>query len=133
MSDLTGKTITIPADLSTLSRTGGAISPAQLRRNADYNDELAGCELPSSRFQRNLADEIERQHPPRMDEPVEFGAMVEAGTHVEGDSPRERRPLVCWNVVGVYPWTDDRGHVYRWSELVDPRPVGDESRTGATS
>ena len=61
--------------------------------------------------------------PKRMDEPDEFGAMVEAGTHVEGDSPRERRPLVRHQTSGTLQWSDEHGRTYAWSELVDPQPV----------
>jgi hypothetical protein len=130
MSDLTGKTITIPAQLN------GVWEPDMLRAwlpRLHAARLAAGGLYPIATLVEWLVGEIERQCLPRMEEPVEFGAMVEAGTRGEGDSPRERRPLVCWNVVGVYHWTDDRGHVYRWSELIDPRPVGDESRAGATS
>lgn len=120
MSDLSDKTITIPADLSTLSGTGGAISPAQLRRNANYNDENAGCELPSSRFQRNLADEIERQHPPRMDEP-DYGHHVLSGEYelVRTADPSCGRP-VEWVDIGT-------GCRLAWDDIENPRPVGGAS------
>ena len=112
MSDLTGKTITIPATLD-----GNNWSPSELR---NYGD---GLPPGGMRLLRWLADETERQHPPRMDEPDEFGAMVEAGTQVKGDSPRERRRLVKHTTCGAFLWSDDRGRTYAWSELIDPRPV----------
>ena len=115
MSDLTGKTITIPADL------WDEWTARELRADAEYWRRKGFGAIP--RLLSNLADEIERQHPPRMDEPDEFGAMVEAGTHVEGDSPRERRPLVRHQTSGTLQWSDEHGRAYAWSELVDPRPV----------
>jgi hypothetical protein len=114
MSDLTGKTIT--ADLA-----GKGWDPHGLRHWAKVADDV-GKGGWASLF-RYLADQIDEQHPPRMDEPDEFGAMVEAGTQVPGEKPRERRRMLRCKAAGAYRWTDDRGRVYRWSELIDPRPV----------
>ena len=117
MSDLTGKTITIPADLWDSNQW----CPAVLSMVADNHS--AGGSEHTARLLRHLRDAIRDQHPPRMDEPDEFGAMVEAGTQVEGDQPRERRPLVRHQTSGTLQWSDEHGRAYAWSELVDPRPV----------
>ena len=120
MSDLEDRTVILPS----LPEFRYA------RRLRSLGEVASRCDLSDSGEQRAgrlfiaLADEIERQHPPRMDEPDEFGAMVEAGTHVEGDSPRERRPLVRHQTSGTLQWSDEHGRTYAWSELVDPRPVG---------
>ena len=121
MSDLTGKTITIPADLGGLAPT-----PSRLRNLADLSERHDLSDFGQESVARVLAylvRRIEEHHPPRTAEPDEFGAMVEAGTQVPGEEPRERRRMLRCKAAGAYRWTDDRGRVYRWSELIDPRPV----------
>ena len=109
MSDLTGKTITIPATLD-----GNNWSPSELR---NYGD---GLPPGGMRLLRWLADETERQHPPRMDEPDEFGAMVEAG--YEGADARSRWVATSLGERGRY-WRSEYGLVQYWHNLIDPRPV----------
>ena len=109
MSDLTGKTITIPADL------GGHWTPTTLRGVADK----AG---PAAAVLHRIADEVERQQPA---EPPKgshitarlyaLGSLVElvrTGTEaVPGHRGDE------WVVVAD-------GERYCWDDLIERRPVG---------
>ena len=119
MSDLSGKTITLPADLM----LPGIISwsPKLIRIFA----EQMGPELLAARMLLEaLADEIERQHPPRMDEP-------DFGEHVISDGAGDD----VFESVRVEDRTDSgrewisikSGYQRSWSALRNPRPVGGAS------
>lgn len=104
MSDLTGKTITIPADL------WGGWTPRRMRTKAGLcSPEL--CQVLTS-----LADETERQHPPRMDEP-------KAPAFVEASIPQCAVPEVFALYCDGGFWRDVKGRQYEWEVLVNPRPV----------
>jgi hypothetical protein len=79
-------------------------------------DKSAGL-LDGDRTLREIRAQLT---PPRMDEPTEFGAMVEAECRPE--EPAER-----WVRVVDGRWYNDRGAFSRWHHLIDPRPIGGES------
>ena len=62
---------------------------------------------------------------PRMDEPTEFGAMVEATINDESDPSLFVRCMDETYLGKV--WSARSGCRFAWSELVDPRPIGGDS------
>ena len=112
MNDLTGKTITIPADLWGYGVF--ALPDVAEKLNRDDYSLTASLLL-------NLHGAIEDQHPPRMDEP-EGPAFVRAGTRRFANvSPSHEFTFARFERGGK--WRDMGGAVYEWDDLIDPRPV----------
>jgi hypothetical protein len=83
---------------------------------------------PSAEVQAAYSRFCAQLAPPRMSEPTEFGAMVEAS--LKGDP--ERRAFVHCSASDhegrTVDWHDSKHVVvYAWSGLVDPRPIGGDS------
>jgi hypothetical protein len=64
--------------------------------------------------------------PPRMDEPTEFGAMVEAGLIDTGDTS-DRMRFVRLVSAHKFHWRCEHGAEFMWSSLHDPLPIGGDS------
>jgi hypothetical protein len=76
-----------------------------------------------SRAAAHALDRLSAQlEPPRMDEPTEFGAMVEA---TKPPSVPDRSLFMRVNAPNC--WHCEEGGFFQWHELLDPRPVKDNS------
>ena len=112
MSD---ETITLPLGLN------GGVTSAQVRRSAELINDSSGV--------RNLliwlADQMDAQHPPRMDEPG-WGERVVAGTRsARYGTKLPRRAMLHWTAFPEakhHAWRDLDGREYAWGELTDPKP-----------
>ena len=111
----TSKSVTLPLDVLP--------EPAILR-----GWSAAACGINKFGWARcfdDLADAIEGQHPPKMEEP-EFGEKVTASSHL---NPR-RRTFVRFRADGAWAWTDGDND-FNWVGLVDPQPYNCTSDSSA--